>query len=236
MTLRLVSICGLHIMSAAGMVAFAQTTPPVGVGPEPSPIPISWELDFKFLDLRRLEVQLPGSPPETYWYLVYTVTNTSDRSQHFFPMFSIVTEDLKTIESDMGISPLVFQTIKERHKLTHPDLVHPTQAIGDLKSGEDNARESVAIWRQFDLKVNNISVFVAGLSGEKRFVRNPRYDGSKPEATVITGTDGKQVEHATNPKFFVLRKTLEIPYSLPGSPQTRELGEPQRGKIRWLMR
>ena len=51
-------------------------------------------------------------------------------SQRFYPMFQIVTEDLKVFDTDIGISPLVFETIREQHKVTHKYLVHPTQAIG----------------------------------------------------------------------------------------------------------
>lgn len=213
----------MSLTSALLLLSWCQSADSVGSGPAPSAVPISWELKFDFLDLRRITVEIPGAPAETYWYLVYTATNTSDRSQHFFPIFDLVTDDLKVHTSDTGISPLVFDAIKQRHRLTHPQLLHPTQAIGALQSGQDNARESVAIWRQFDLNVNTIRVFVAGLSGEKRFVRNPGYDPAAPEGP-------------GNPRNFTLRKTLQIVYNLPGSPVTRERGEPQRVAVRWVMR
>jgi hypothetical protein len=224
-----------HVMAA--FVMFFLGGPPasdVGAGPEPSPTPIAWELEFKFLDPRRIEVQLPDTgESEVYWYLVYTVANRSDRSQFFFPTFQIVTEDLQVFNSDTGISKLVFEAIKERHKQTHPELVHPTKAIGELLAGADNARESVAIWRQIDLSLNSFMVYVAGLSGETRFVRNPAYDPNKPE-TLERGPDGKEVVH--NPKHFTLRKTLEIRYNLPGSAAARPLAEPERRQMRWVMR
>lgn len=210
---------------------------PVGVGPEPSPVPVSWELDFQFLDLRRIEVDLPGEGVQTFWYMVYTVTNTSPRTQRFFPRFQIVTEDLRTIESDIGISPLVFDAIRERHRQTHPDLLHPSRAIADLPAGADHARESVAIWRQFDLGVNRLSVFVAGLSGEKRFIRRPAPRGqpAAPDADA-PAPDSAPAPQTENPRHFTLRKTLEIQYLIPGSPATREGLDPQRLALRWVMR
>lgn len=209
----------------------------VGTGHEPSPIPISWEIKFDFLDLRRIEVRSPDTGRVgTYWYMVYTATNTSDRAQHFYPLFQIVTEELRTTESDIGIDPYVFDVIKELHRQTHPYLVHPTKAIGDLPAGADNARESVAIWPQIDLNVNRFTVYVAGLSGEKQFVPNPAYAPSQPETVTGTGPDAKVRERIVNPRFFTLRKTLEIPYTIPGSPATRERNQPQRGHIRWTMR
>ncbi len=205
--------------------------------PKPSPIAIAWEIEFKFVDLQRIEIKSRETGEmEIYWYMVYTATNLSDRAQHFFPMFKIVTEDLTATESDMGLDPLIFKAIKERYRKTYPYLVPPIKAIGNLMSGDDNARESVAIWPQIDLDVNNFSVFVAGLSGERRFMRNPQYDSSKPETVVVTDAAGQKRERTVNPKFFTLRKTLEIPYHLPGSPDTRGRSEPRRGQPRWIMR
>jgi len=226
------------LMSLALMLALApQQDNEVGTGPAPSPNPISWELEFKFLDPRRLEVLLPGhDQPEVYWYMVYTAVNRSPRSQRFFPMFQIVTEDLQVFDTDTGISPLVFDTIRERHKITHKYLESPTKVIGALLSGDDNARESVAIWRQIDLNVNEFKVYVAGLSGEMRFVSNPLHDPERPETETITGPDGRPRTITMNPKHFTLRKTLEIRYTLPGSPKTRPGAAPERRRVRWIMR
>ena len=230
----------LHAFAALPLLMVLSAAPPareVGSGPEPSPTPISWELGFKFLDPQRIEVQLPGAErPEVYWYLVYTVTNTSPRSQRFFPLFQIVTEDLHVYDTDMGIDPLVFDAIRERNRITHKYLVDPTKAIGALLSGDDYARESVAIWRQIDLTICAFSVYVAGLSGEMRFIPNPAYDPQKPETRKTTGPDGKSSEVTVNPKNFTLRKTLQIRYTLPGSPVARPAAMPERDQVRWIMR
>ena len=211
-----------------------QVASEVGTGPEPSPTPISWELEFEFLDPKRVEIQLPSSEePEIYWYMVYTVTNPGDRSRFFHPTFQLVTEDLRVIDTDVGINKLVFDAIRQRHHKTHKYLVHPTLAIGDLMIGDDNARESVAIWRQVDLTINRFKIYVSGLSGETRFVPNPAYDPAQPEVIEV-GPDGR--ECAKNPKHFTLRKTLEIRYNLLGSPAARPLSEPERYGMRWIMR
>lgn len=208
-----------------------------GAGFEPSPVPISWELEFKFLDPRRIEVQLPGADkPETFWYMVYTVTNTSSRAQRFFPLFQFVTDDLKVYNTDVGISALVFDAIQERHRLTHKYLVHPTKAIGALLAGDDYARESVAVWRDIDPNVNGFTIYIAGLSGETRLVANPRYDPKQPETRTVQDADGREREVPVNPKHFTLRKTLKIRYNLPGSPLARPGVDPERGEMRWIMR
>jgi hypothetical protein len=216
------------------LLAGPQPAPDVGTGPEPAPTPVSWELEFKFLDPKRIEVQLPGTDqPEVYWYMVYTVTNPGERSQLFFPTFQLVTEDLRVIDTDVGINKLVFDAIKERHRETHPYLVHPTVAIGELMVGDDNARESVAIWRGVELNVNSFKVYVAGLSGETLFLPNPAYKHAPPAAAEKKPAPN---EPTHNPKHFGLRKTLEILYNLPGSPGARARAEPERQFIRWVMR
>jgi hypothetical protein len=209
----------------------------VGTGPQPSPTPIAWEFDFQFLDPERIELQLPGSDrPEVYWYMVYTVVNRTGRTQPFAPMFQVVTADLRVLDTDLGVSPLVFDAIAARHHVTHEYLVEPIKAWGPLLTGDDNARESVAIWRQVDLTLNDFAVYVAGLSGETRFVTNPAYNPQAPATVKVTGTDGREREVATNPKHFTLRKTLEIRYTLPGSPRTGFRAVPERGLTRWVMR
>jgi hypothetical protein len=245
---------------------------------EPSPRPISWELRFDFVDPRRIEVDDPATGRrEVYWYMLYTVTNPSGATQWFHPTFQLVTDDLKVIDTDMGISPLVFDAIRQRHKLTHKYLVSPTQAIGELRTGSDNARESVAIWRATDLNVTAFTIFVAGLSGEARLVRNPtspapRHRPAAPEGQArqetedtasgqSTADEAPHTEspaqagqtqpqpHARNqamtapassasaaPRFFTLRKTLEIRYRLPGSTVAREELAPTREFVHWVMR
>ncbi len=227
-------LAGLLLLLAA---APQERKDEVAAGPQPSQIPISWELEFKYLDPHRIEVQLPGADkPETFWYMVYTVTNPSPRAQRFFPLFQLVTDDLQVHHTDTGISPLVFDAIRERHKLTHKYLVHPTKAIGALLTGDDNARESVAVWRDIDPHVNGFTIYIAGLSGETRLVPNRRYDPKQPEKTLVKAADGHEREVEANPKYFTLRKTLKIRYNLPGSPEARPGVDPERGETVWVMR
>lgn len=224
----------LGVVEARGV---QESEPAVGVGPDPAPTPVSWEFDLKYAHPRRIEVQLTGSEqPQVYWYMLYTVTNTSDTTQHFYPTFELVTEDLRVIETDMGISPLVFEAIRERHKITHKYLVHPTKAIGDLRIGDDYARESVAIWRASDLNVTKFTVYVAGLSGEARVLRNPAFNPDLPETKAIADPDGRERSAIVNPKYFTLRKTLQLRYTLPASERARAQITPRLDHARWIMR
>lgn len=197
---------------------------------KPAGLPIAWEFELKFEDPKRIDV---GGT--TYWYVLYTATNTSDTTQRFFPQFEIVTDKLHVFHTDMGISPAVFDAIYQRHKGLYRYLVPPSQAIGNVKAGEDNAIESVAIWRDVDLDANAFSIFVTGLSGETRLAPNPVFDPSKPESVKRT-IGGLEVEEVVNPRYFTLRKTLQIEYGLPGSPDARKSAAVERREARWIMR
>ncbi|MBL8878838.1 MAG: hypothetical protein JNG88_06925 [Phycisphaerales bacterium] len=235
----------LTLIPLIGLVLADVPPNDVGAGPQPSPVPVSWELEFEYLDPRRIEVLVPGATmPEKFWYMVYTVRNNTGRTQRFFPTFELVTEGIRVIETDLGIHPLVFDAIRQRHNATHKYLVSPTKAIGDLRVGDDNAIESVAIWRADDSDVNSFRVFVAGLSGETAIVLNPTRGKSK--ATAEVNADEKPAAAATAPsdkpkgasdsRRFTLRKTLEIQYDLPGSHSGRTTAEPERKSVRWIMR
>lgn len=227
----------IALMFAAPLLAAQEKAEPVGIGPEPSPTPIAWEFDFKYLAPRRIEVRSPETGKnEVYWYLLYTVTNKSHTTRQYYPIFDLVTDDLKIIHTDLGISPLVFDAIKERHKITHKYLVSPTKAIGELRAGDDYARESVAIWRADDLNVSSFKIYVSGLSGEARVMRNPTYDPAQPETRKIVGEDGREREETVNPKYFTLQKTLQLSYTLPASPKAREEINPRLDEARWIMR
>ncbi len=202
---------------------------------EPAPTPIAWEIELDFQDPRRIDVVHNGRQ-HTFWYVVYTARNTSDKTQHFQPTFQIVTEDLHVFNTDTSAPPVAFEAIRELHRGSHPELRHPTRAIGPIRRGEDYAIESVAIWRDANLSGNNFSIFVAGLSGETEIVPNPAFDARRPEAVSITQPSGQSREVLVNPRHFTLRKTLQVDYQLPGSDATRSQAAPIRTEARWIMR
>lgn len=236
-------VLGLLIAMAAAP-AWAQLDPilpadqlPAGDGPKPAPYAKAWELRLDFVDPRRIEAQDPRTGRrETFWYMVYTVTNVSSETQDFFPLFELVTQDLRVIDTDKGIPPVVFNAIRERHKQTHKYLVHPVKAIGPIRVGAGNAIESVAIWRDAALKVNEFRIYVAGLSGETLVMENPTFDPEQPEMEMRPGPDGRPRLYRTNPRYFTLRKTLELAYEMPGSDFALGRVAPNRVRSRWIMR
>jgi hypothetical protein len=192
--------------------------------PEPALAPGAWELKFRYQDPQKISVVVPGQrEPVVYWYMLYTVQNPTGREVDFYPKFELVTDTLQVIESEVRVSPEAFRAIKRRSG--NPLLVTPEAATGKLLQGEDRQRHSVAIWRNVDPKARAFTVYVAGLSGEMTRLRNPAFNAEEPES-------------AKNQRYFNLRKTLAIPYRLPGGESTRNLAVPERllGEEKWIMR
>jgi len=192
--------------------------------PQPSKGTDDWQLKFDYHDLGRIDVLLPGDQvPTAFWYLLYTVTNNTGQDVDYYPSFELVTEQLEVIVGGDQIDPAVFEAIYARHRRRYPFLRDPVKVSGRLLQGEDNARSSVAIFRDFSPKADSVRIYVAGTSGEVIRMPNPSFEPDRRE------TDA-------NSRFFLLRKTLEIVYDIPGDPVTRDLSQPVRRSQRWIMR
>ncbi len=212
-------IMTLSIVGSAGALAWA-----VSSSTQPAVTSPAWELSIKFQDPQRVAVTVPGQKsPVVYWYMLYTVENSTEREVDFYPDFTLVTDTMRIVKNEVQVSPEAFQAIQRRSG--NPALLPPEKVLGKLLRGQDRARSSVAIWKDFEPQAKGFTVFVAGLSGEVSFVKNPAYDSKKPE-------------DAGNRRAFILRKTLELPYKFPGAESMRTYVVPERQTERqkWIMR
>ena len=208
------SLCAAAVLTSGRLLA----------APAPSLAPVSWELKFRFQDPQRVSVYLPGqTEPIVYWYMLYRIENGSRQEVEFYPQFDLVTDRLEVVKSRLKVSPEAFQAIFRR--ANNSLLLAPHKAIGKLQRGKDRARHGVAIWQDFDVKARSFTVYVTGLSGETKRVKNPTFDPDKPA-------------DENNRRYYTFRKTLAIPYTFPGSEQTRSLVKPERvpNGQKWIMR
>jgi hypothetical protein len=176
------AVCGLILVLAWALPLRADY-------PKPSAYPVSWELTMTHSDPKRIVVQGPGDVnPSAYWYVTYHVTNDTDRDKILFiPTFKMLLEDGSVVRSDMGISPAVFDAIKQREHLKY--LQSDDVIAGDLLQGEDQSKDGVAIWAEPRLRMGTFTIFASGFWGES--------------ATVTVGkTD------------ITLRKTMELTYHI----------------------
>lgn len=191
---------------------------------QPSVAPKSWELKFRFQDPQRISVVVPGQKePALYWYMLYTVENPSKSEVDYYPQFDLVTDTIKVVPSEARVSPEAFQAIKRR--TNDPLLLTPEKIVGKLQRGADRVRHGVAIFKDFDPKAKAFTIYVSGLSGEIKRVKNPGFDKERPES-------------AENQRYMVFRKTLAIPYKFPGSEGLRHEAIPERviDGLKWTMR
>jgi hypothetical protein len=174
--------------------------------PKPSPVPISWELTFKHSDPKRIVVNIPGDPvPRPFWYITYSVTNEPDPTgvqpsseRIFYPVFTMCSEDGTLIPGNDGIHPAVFDAIKaiENNKF----LEDPTLIGGRILLGQDQTRESVAIWPETSQRMGSFTIFATGMWGETAVARDS--DGNP-----LKDAKGADVE---------LHKTLMMRYHVDG--------------------
>ena len=192
--------------------------------PEPRISADAWELTIRYEDPKRVSVYVPGEEkPIVYWYMLYKVVNEGRDEVEFYPDVQIVTDALDVVHAERQVSPEAFRAIQRRAQ--DPLLTPPHKMAGVIRRGKDRAKHGVAIWRDFNENAKNFTVFFAGLSGETQRVKNPAFDEESPESD-------------ENPRYFVLRKTLAVPYKLPASPQARRSVEPERvlGGQKWILR
>ena len=197
-------------VALAGVVAFGPTgSSSLRAAPEPSIVPVSWELNMRHGPLERLLMTIDGKP-RAFWYMRYTVINNSNHDVLFTPEFELHTETGEVVEGFKDVPKSVFEKIKSMSNDNM--LLSPTDVLGKLLQGEDNAKDGVMIFNAPKLDARNYSVFVSGLSGETAEVKNP-----------ITGQP------------VILQKTLVLEYNVPG----QAIGidpRPELKATRWVMK
>lgn len=232
----------------AGLLAVA---PLIAQAPEPNIATTSWEFHFDYKHMNIIQVlQEPDREPRLYYYLTYKVTNKTGAERLYAPNVWLSTDAGDLLMANQDVPPSVYRAIVDRIKNTL--LKPPSQVVGTLLQGEDNALESMAIWPVPTHKLNKISVFFAGLSGETHRMYKVQDPG---DTTLVEGTfvPLKQLDEANsrvraandrirglNPDAteadfrkeaqaeqlpIVLRKTLMLEYDTPGD-QTHTIYKP----------
>jgi hypothetical protein len=176
----------------------------------PSPAPVAWELSFTHGKPTRIVVSLPGaSTPRAYWYVAYCVTNNSGKEQMFLPYFQLVSSSGTLTRADNQLSPGVVDAIKKQEG--NRFIQSTIFSSGEIRLGETEAHYGVAVWPEPEGRMGRFSVLVGGLSGEFKKVAGP-------ENTEV-----------------ILRKTLELTYTIPGDEVYRGEDSVKAGGSQWIM-
>jgi hypothetical protein len=187
--------------------------------PEPALVdkPGDWTLDVRYDNPQ--QIILDGAGHQRFWYIILTLTNKSGKDVDFYPDCTLVTNTLQTVGAEKGVSAVLFDRLKTRHKSKYPFLELLENAGNKILQGADNAKDIAVIWPDFDPNAKSVDIFIAGLSNQTVEVDHPsQKDG-----------DGKPV------KIF-LRKTLQLTYSISGDPAFRSEQKLKFVDKRWVMR
>lgn len=193
----------------AAAFAFLLTLSALGDYPKPAPVPFRWELEFEPGQLRLYKDSNGGEG--SFWYFTYTVTNRTGADQLWAPKFVLFTDAGEIIESGRGVPTKITEDILAM--LGNELLEDQNEAIGDIMQGRENAKEGLVIWPARNLEVNELSMFIAGISGETARVKNP-----------------------VNGQEIILRKTLQRDYLVPGNAADRGSKPVDLVQQTWVLR
>ena len=187
--------------------------------PEPAIVqkPGDWTLDVRFENPQQMV--LPGAVQERFWYIIFSLTNKSGKDVDFYPQCDLLTDTLQLVPAVKGTSAILFEKIKARHQGRYPFLELLENAGEKILQGEDNAKDIVVIWPDFDPNAKSVSFFISGLSNETIAIDSP---AEKDQ-------DGK-------PAKVYLRKTLQLTCSIAGDPKFRSDQKLKFESKRWVMR
>lgn len=213
-------LAGVCVAGAVALPTVALPARALGVGwlglpPEPSPVPVRWELDVDVGPLRVASVDVPGQGPMLYYYLTYTVTNNTEEPVLFAPSFELSTDAGGTVVAGQGVPAAVTRELLDR--LANPLLLDQVDMIGLLRRGEAHAREGLVVWPARNVEADEVRIYMAGFSGETARIR------------VIDRKSG-------TPRDVVLRKTLMATHAQPGRLEGRGSLPLDRTETRWIMR
>jgi len=176
--------------------------------PTPAAIPYRWELDFTPGELRIYVDPLDGA---TYWYFTYNLTNLTGSDQIWAPSFVLFTDAGEILTSGEAVPSRVEESIRDL--LGNELLEAQNEIIGDIHQGKEHARDGLVVWPAGETQVNELSLFISGMSGETARVQNP-----------ITL------------QSVILRKTLQRDYLVRGNALARGSRPVELVDTRWVLR
>jgi hypothetical protein len=208
------------ILSIAAIILCTSFTGFCAPQPAIVPAPNQWTLNVVYNQPQQITVKIPSQrKPQRFWYVILTITNNSNNDVPFYPTCELVTDTFQIIPAYRDTRNLVFDKIKSRYKKKFPLLESLETAEPRILQGEDNTKDLVIIWPDFDASAKSISLFIAGLSNETVVVNHPT-----------------QKDPNGNPEKIYLRKTLELQYAISGDPNFRSNTSLVYKGMDWVMR
>ena len=203
----------ISVILLFAMVGVCLAQPKPAIVPKPG----DWTLDVRFENPQ--QIVLPGAVQQRFWYIILTLTNKSGKDVDFYPVCELMTDTFQRVPAIQGTSDILFKKIKNRHQGRYPFLELLENAGNKILQGEDNTKDVVVIWPDFDPNAKSFYIFISGLSNETVVIDHP----------VEKDQDG-------NPVKIYLRKTLQLTYSLAGDSKFRNKQKLKLENKLWIMR
>jgi len=200
------SLLGLSLLVVAALAC-----PSAQAFPRPNILQRDWQYQFTYQRPKPISVRNTQGVVEWYWYMPYKVVNVTGEERLFIPSITIATEEGDIITAGKGVPAIVFVKIKA--ELGNTLLQSPAQVVGKFLTGEDFAKESVAIWPAFGHDISRMSIFIGGISGETHEEHDP--------------VSGDKV---------LMNKTLMINFEFPGKPASPQQQAVMSRGDQWIVR
>lgn len=162
--------------------------------PEPAVVPQRWLLDVTFGPLRVAQLDDGTGRTRAFYYFTYKAVNNTGQDVLFAPSFELSTGAGQVVRSGRGISSGVTRQLIER--LDNPFLEDQIQVIGQLRQGEENAKEGVVVFEAPTLQPEGLTIYAAGFSGEFVTLTLPTSTGLELEGGRATLRRTRQIVFA----------------------------------------
>jgi hypothetical protein len=176
----------------------------------------SWSLDVVYEQPRQIVVS-DGGKASTYWYVILTITNKTGKEVGFYPDCDLMTDTYQLLQAGAGVPGVVYEKVQALYKERYPFLAPLEKSMGKLLPGEDQAKDVLVVWKDFDKDAHGMKLFISGLSGQTASVEKPGEAGAAPEQVM-------------------LRKTLQFDYQVAGDPAMRSDSSLLYKGMSWVMR
>ena len=160
------ALCGV-LMLGAGSVALQVAE----AYPKPGLIHKSWVFDYTSEKPRFISVKDANGNTNWYCYITYKVVNNTQLERTLIPEFTMASDHGDIRPAGKGVPYKVYAAISK--SVNNKYMESPVNVVGKILRGEDFAKESVAIWPMFKHDVDEVNIFVSGLSGETQSIKHP---------------------------------------------------------------
>lgn len=216
------------VLCAATLCAAPVLTPtlaqdeegPTDVAPQPDAVTQDWSFDFESTTPDTIAIEQPDGSVQWYWYITYKITNFEEDELFFDPRIVIQSDNGDIVTANLGVDASVFKEV--RNLLENPLLLSPLEVPGRVFKGENYARQSAIIWKVSDEDIDNFKVFVGGIYGETKTVKDPS-TGEPIMVPVIDALTGKPKKDANGNDVMQpleLKRTRMMHYKTPGTTES----------------